>query len=111
MLFSVDVVVSGLSSANEIVAAFDLDVTYDPSILTATGVTFGTLLGDPALFEADNGVVLTSGRIDFWALSLLSDADLVLLQPDSFSLATFSFQTLGAGTTDLLFDPNMHTRH
>jgi len=108
-VFSVDVVVSGLSSANEIVAAFDLDVTYDPSILTATGVTFNTLLGDPAalpLPEVDNGADLTSGRIDFWALSFLSDAELVLLQPDSFSLATFSFQALGAGTTALQFDPN-----
>jgi hypothetical protein len=104
--FAVDVIVSGLSSASEIVSAFDLDVTYNPSILTATGVIFNTLLGDPALFEADNGTVLTSGRIDFWALSFLSDAELVLLQPDSFSLATFSFQALGAGTTALLFDPN-----
>jgi hypothetical protein len=105
--FTIDVVVSGLSSVSEIVAAFDLDVTYNPSILAATGVTFGTLLGDPALFEADNGVVQTSGRIDFWEVSLLSDSDLLLLQPDSFSLATFSFQTLSAGTTELLFDPNM----
>jgi hypothetical protein len=104
--FSVDVVVSGLSSASEIVSAFDLDVTYDASILSATGVTFNTLLGDPVLFETDNGAVLTSGRIDFWGLSFLSDGDLLLLQPDSFSLATLSFQAIGTGMTALLFDPN-----
>jgi hypothetical protein len=104
--FAVDVIVSGLSSANEIVSAFDLDVTYNPSILEGTGVTFSALLGDTALFEADNGAVLTSGRIDFWMLSYLSDAELVaLMQPNSFSLATLSFLTLGAGTTNLLFDP------
>jgi hypothetical protein len=108
--FAVDVVVSGLSSASEIVAAFDLDVTYEASILSATGVTFNTLLGDPDALPdpgAVNGAVLTSGRIDFWALSFLPDAELLLLQPDSFSLATLSFQAIGAGgTTDLLFDPN-----
>jgi hypothetical protein len=105
-LFAVDVFVSGLSGANEIVSAFDLDVTYDPSILGVTGFTFSTLLGDPTLFEADNGAVLSSGRIDFWALSYLSDAELVaLLQPDSFTIATLSFRALGSGTTNLVFDP------
>lgn len=105
-IFAIDVIVSGLASASEIVSAFDLDVTYDTSILAATGVTFSSLLGDPALFEADNGSVLTSGRIDFWALSFLSDAELAFLQQDSFSLVTLSFQALGSGTTELLFDPN-----
>jgi len=111
-LFAVDVFVSGLSSTNEIVSAFDLDVTYNPSILEGTGVTFNTLLGDTALFEADNGAVLSSGRIDFWALFLPTDAELVaLMQPDSFSLATLSFLALGAGTTNLLFDPINRARH
>lgn len=103
--FSVDVVISGLISANEIVSAFDLDVTYDPSILATTGITFSNLLGDPVMFEADNGNFITSGRIDFWGLSFLSDAELVSVQTDSFSLATLTFQALGAGTTGLLFDP------
>jgi hypothetical protein len=104
-IFTVDVVVSGLASTNEIASAFDLDVTYDAGIVAATGVTFSTLLGDPALFEADNGSILTSGRIDFWGLSYLSNAELQGRQSDSFSLATLSFQALGAGTTNLLFDP------
>ena len=44
--FTVDVVVSGLTSVSEIVSAFDLDVTYDPSILATTGITFSNLLGN-----------------------------------------------------------------
>lgn len=107
--FTVDVVVSGLLAANRIVSAFDLDVTYDPSIIDATGVIFGPFLGnpDPSMFESDNAAVLTSGRIDFWELSFLSDADLSGIQSgmDSLSLATLSFQALAAGTTNLLFDP------
>ena len=106
-IFSVDVVISGLTSASEIVSAFDLDVTYDSSILAATGITFSNLLGnpDPSFYESINGSGLTSGRIDFWEVSLLSDADLITLQSDSFSLATLTFQTFGAGATALLFDP------
>jgi hypothetical protein len=102
--FSVDVVISGLTSASEIVSAFDLDITYDPGILATTGIIFSKLLGDPTMYEADNGSVITAGRIDFWGLSFLSDADLLFVQTDSFSLATLTFQALGVGATDLLFD-------
>ncbi|MGY6274996.1 cohesin domain-containing protein [Methylomonas sp. MgM2] len=107
----VDVVVSGLLDVSEIVSAFDLDVTYDPSILDATDVIFGQYLGaynpDPMTSEFYSDAVLSSGRIDFFALSYLFDADLALIQSgmDSLSLATLSFQALGAGTSNLLFDP------
>jgi len=106
--FNVDVVISGLNAAGEIASAFDLDVTYDPAILTGTNVYFGVLLGDPVLSEADAGAVLTPGRIDFWTLSYLSDGDLALIQPghpDSFVLATLAFQAIGGGTSALRFDP------
>ncbi len=48
---SVDIVVSNLGG--EIVSAFDLDITYDASIIEATNVSFGPLLGDldPLSFE------------------------------------------------------------
>ncbi len=106
-IFTMDVVVSGLAS--EIVSTFDLDVTYDTNILAATGVTFSSLLGDPAMFEADNGSVLTAGRIDLWEVSFLSDSELGQLQADSlgsFSLATLSFKAIRDGITNMLFDPN-----
>ena len=35
---AVDVVISDLNAAGEIVSTYDLDVNYDPSILSATGV-------------------------------------------------------------------------
>ncbi len=99
---SVDIVVSDL--AGEIVSAYDLDVTYDSSILSATGVTFGLLLGDESWFEAFNASDISlAGLVDFAQLSLLSDAELGTLQPDSFTLATLEFLAIGPGTSSLDF--------
>jgi hypothetical protein len=96
--FGIDVVVS--KSANEIVAAYDLDVSYDPSVLTATNVTFGTFLGGDPFFQSFN---LASGLIDFSEVSLLSDPDILALQPTTFSLATLFFTADAKGTSQLLF--------
>jgi len=101
---TVDVEISGLSAAGEIVSAFDLDVLYDPTILTATNVTFGLLLGDPSFFEALTDFLFPSpGVVDFAELSLLSVADLMALQGDTVFLATLSFDTVGIGTSGLAF--------
>jgi hypothetical protein len=106
---NVDVVIAGLHAEDpdQIVGAFDLDVTFDPAILAPTGVTFGLLLGDPALFEALTDFTLGSGLVDLAEVSLLDDATLDALQPDSFTLATLSFATVGTGTSQLafVFDP------
>jgi len=105
-LVDVDVVISGLDAFEEIVSAYDLDVTYNSSIVNATGVTFGPFLGDETLGEVFNISVLGPGRIDFAALSFLTDQELSALQPDSFVLATLSFVALTPGTTPLIFDPD-----
>lgn len=100
--FQVDIVISDLGG--EIVSAFDLDVTYDPSILSATAVSFGDLLngGDPSLsFQFSD--LSTPGLIDLFDLSLLSDSELSAIQPDLFTLATLSFDTLSPGTSSLSF--------
>jgi hypothetical protein len=92
---AIDVVVSDLGT--EIVSAFDLDVLYDPSVLTATAVSFGSFLGDAGLFEVfESASLATAGVVDFSAVSLLADAALGALQTAPFTLATLSF-TLGAG--------------
>lgn len=95
--FSIDVVVS--KTQNEIVSAYDLDVSYNPSIITATNVTFGTFLGGDPLFQNFN---ITSGLIDFAEVSLLSDAELLALQPGIFSLATLFFTADAKGTSPLI---------
>ncbi len=110
--FSVDVVISDLYASDgsrEIVSAFDLDVLYDSTVLDATGVTFGASLGDELLFEVLNVAVLSSGRVDFAALSWLWNDELLALQSEaSFTLATISFEALTAGSSFLTFDPDIY---
>lgn len=100
---SVDVVVSGLQAGEpgEIVAAFDLDVGYDPLVVAATGVSFGTALGALGLEVLTSFDLTTPGLVDFAALSLLSDADLAALQGDAVTLATLQFSALALGTSPL----------
>jgi hypothetical protein len=105
-MFDVDVVVSGLTGAGEIISAFDLDVSYDTAFLSATGVSFGIGLGNPndpieTLTDFD---VAIPGVIDFSEISFLSDSNLDALQGDSFTLATLSFGAIGSGTSLLKFD-------
>jgi len=99
----VDLVFSDLGG--EIISAYDLDLTYDPTVLAATGVTFSTALGDELFFESFNAVDLSSpGVVDLAQLSLLSDADLAALQPgDSVAVATLYFDAIGAGTAEFGF--------
>lgn len=101
---TVDVVISGLDAAAQVVSAFDLDVTYDSTILAATNVTFGPSLGDPFFFEALTDFSLgIPGVVDFAEISLLFDSELAALQGDSVTLAQLSFDTIGAGTSSLAF--------
>jgi hypothetical protein len=96
----VNIVASDLGG--QIVSAYDMDVSYNPLAVTATGVSFSNALGDPLLIdpitlfptEAIAGAILSSGLVDFFELSLLSDPDLQTLQTPllpSFTLATLHF--------------------
>jgi hypothetical protein len=110
---NVDIVVSDL--AGEIVSAFDLDVGYDSSLLTATGVLFGTELGaNPLPFascifdltcEAMTDFDLsTSGLVDLASTSLLLDPPLATIQDGiSVTLATLQFTAIGTGDAALSF--------
>jgi hypothetical protein len=98
----VDVVVSDLGS--ESVSAFDLDVSYDTTFLSATGVIFGWGLGNPFFFEVfESSDLSTPGIVDIAAVSLLSDAELDALQGPSVTLASLEFAAVGSGLTALDF--------
>jgi len=118
-LFDVDIVVSDLGG--EIVSAFDLDVTYDASVLNATGYKFasqvagGGMLGDWSWFETYNNddtslpfqnPLAIAGIVDLFETSLLSDAALATLQGGGpVTLATISFKAIAdAASTELGFD-------
>ncbi len=79
---------------------FDLDVLYDPSVLTATGVTFGGDLGDGIFTSLQDLDLSGAGVVDFSELSFLLDFS---SQPASFTLGTLAFDTIGLGTSALTF--------
>lgn len=104
--FNVDVVVSGLHENDpaQIVSAYDLYISYDPSIIDAAAVLFGSNLngGDPA--KSDQGYSNSAtGELNIWELSHLGDLSLDAMQPDTFTLATISFDTVAEGTSSLEF--------
>ncbi|MDH5576011.1 MAG: PEP-CTERM sorting domain-containing protein [Nitrospirota bacterium] len=99
----VDVVISGLTAGGDpSVGTFDLDVTYDPGILTATGVTFGTELGAGVFSFQDFNLFV--GLVDLAEISFLG---ILSGQPASFTLATLSFNTVGTGTSALTFSQSL----
>jgi hypothetical protein len=101
---TVDLFISGLGLGSPpSVGAFDLDVSFDPTILSPTNVVFSSFLGDPGSGEALTTFSFVSGAVDLAALSLLLPGALDLLQPSSFRLATLSFSTLAIGTSPLTF--------
>jgi hypothetical protein len=105
--FDVNVVVSGLSATNEIVSAYDFDISYDSSVLAATTVSFGQYLNLSNMLDSFQDVILTNpGIIDFAEVSLLFNNELAAQQPDSFLLASLSFKAIGAGISKLLFVPD-----
>ncbi|MDJ0866269.1 MAG: cohesin domain-containing protein [Myxococcota bacterium] len=99
---SVEIRVADLDG--EIVSAYDLDVVYDATVLSAVGVSFGVLLGDAAALESIDVFDLGSpGLVDLAQVSLLADADLAARQPDAFTLATVEFTAIALGESSLTF--------
>ncbi len=91
----------GLGSPGSMeVGSFDSFIGFDPALLSPTGATFTSLLGDPSLFLAITAFDSSPGLAEAADVSLLSTADLDAMQPSSFTLATYSFTALESGTVD-----------
>lgn len=103
---NVDVVVSGLTAANEIVSAYDLVVGFDSGILGLTTVSFGTSLDGLFFPSFKSTLELGSGIIEVQELSLASDSELALIQADSFTLFTMTFEIMSVGVSTLSFEPH-----
>ena len=110
----VALVISGLGDgAAPSLGTFDVNVSFDQSILSFSTVAFGPFLGDPSLLESINSFDDTStpGIVNLYALSLLEgDSTTCIfcippylddLQPASFTLATLTFSALSVGTSPL----------
>ena len=100
--FSVDIVVSGI--VDEIITAWDIDVKFDPALLSNSFATlFNAVLGGTDTIAGgsiDNVVGLT----DLYMVSLLSDADVRAIQcpgdvcGPSLTIARLRFTALADGT-------------
>lgn len=101
--FALDVNISGLGS--EVVSVFDLNIHFDPTMLSGVSYVLGGGLGGP---WTDLGAILPD-NFDLFAFSNLVDpADpatddaLAALQDDGgFTLATLTFDAVGAGVSQV----------
>ena len=83
---------------------FDLNLAFDPTLLSFSSVVFGDpLLGDQldptGLGNTLNFATQGLGTIELFDLSLDSPNQLNTLQYGAFILASVSFNTIGAGTS------------
>lgn len=88
-------------------SAFDVDIFYDPSVLSFTRATFGDpILGDELDVHGLGGNPQFAGTfppdgLNLFEISLDTPADLNALQHDSFTLALLRFPTLKPGNSTL----------
>ena len=98
-----DIVISGLGNgAAPSLGAYDFNVTFDPFIFIFDTVTFGTDLDMFGLGTLQIIDTPDAGTVNLFELSLDLADDLNDFQPDTFTLATLSFNTLADG--DSLID-------
>lgn len=104
----VELVISGLGNGTwPSVGIFDLDISFDPSILDFASATFGDpVLGDQLDIWDLGGnpmdaSITSPGVLNIYEVSLDLPWDLDDFQADSFTLATLTFDTLAVGTSSL----------
>lgn len=105
--------VSGLGSATApALSTYDLDIHFDPSLLSYSGITFGDpLLGNQLdVFNLGSNTIAAEltgvGIVNVFELSLDTSADLNAWQADTFILATLRFDILNHGSSALTL--NVH---
>jgi hypothetical protein len=105
----VDLFISGLGDGTApSLSTFDVDITYDPTILAFTNYVLGTYLGNLSGGEAWDlsWGETASGLVNIAELSFLFDWELDALQPSSFTLASLTFDSLVLGTSPLGLSAN-----
>lgn len=103
----VEVLILGLGDgATPSLGAFDLTLSWDPTVLGFNSIGFGGALGDEAMGEALTGVVNNPDNAMVSEVSLLLPADLIANQSDTFTLFTVTFDTIMTGSTPLDLTPN-----
>jgi hypothetical protein len=101
---SMDLVVSGLGNLSPpSLGAFDFDLSYNPAILDAVSLTFGTFLDLGTLGSLRSSDLSVAGVIELDEISFETSADLNNAQPGAFTLATLGFNGVGPGISSIAF--------
>lgn len=106
---TINLVISGLGVGDApSLGGYDLNVTYDTTLLTLNSVTFGDPYQGNQLDLAGMGSlnISTPGMdtVNLFELSMDSVADLNAYQADSFILATLTFTTMTSAPVSLDID-------
>ena len=96
-LFDFDILISELhDGVAPSLGAYDLDIGFDPAILSPVDVRFGPFLSAPSL-PSLTSFSFSPGLVDLAEISILIPVDLDALQPDSFIVATIEFEARSRG--------------
>jgi hypothetical protein len=99
--FDVQIVASSLiNGATPSLGTYDIDVFFNPLVLTFNSVIFGDQL-DPSGLGSIRNATPGLGRVNLFELSLDSPLDLDTLQTGSFPIATLTFTTVTIGVSSL----------
>jgi hypothetical protein len=89
-VFGIELWVSGLGDGvHPSLGAFDIELTFDDSVLAFQSLQFGGYLSDSLGSQQSYSTGL--GLVSLTEVSMLSNAELDALQPPAFSLATLQF--------------------
>jgi hypothetical protein len=106
--FDIELWIYGLGAADTpALSAFDVDVGFNQLVLGFNGATFGPWLDVFSSGLNWTFVQLGSGTINLAEISLDLPQDLVDNQPDSFVLATLTFDAIASGSSGLTITRNV----
>jgi cohesin domain-containing protein len=104
---SVDVVVSDLVNGGApSLGAYDIDLSFDPSVLSFASIAFGTGLSVTGVPSIIQEFALGTGFVNPFEASLEDTADLNALQAGAFTLFTITFNAGQVGTSLLSLGVN-----
>jgi hypothetical protein len=101
--------ISGLTPGTTALGTFDVNIGYDPGVLSFASATYGDpVLGDQLNFNglALNATTAGTGTTELFELSLDDPSTLLSSQPANFTLATLTFNALTSGASALALSIN-----
>jgi hypothetical protein len=103
---AVDVFASDLEGAAQTLGSYDVNLSFDSSVLSFSGIAFGTGLSVTGVPSIIQDYALSVGVVNPFEVSMEETADLESLQPSAFKLFTITFNASQVGTSALSLSLN-----